>query len=250
MEMIPEAVFEAIKYIIPRKKAGVGRPEMCPQRALNAMWYVIKTGCQWSMLPKELGCSSTVHGKFIQWCRSGVMKKIMDSARKIYEKNNPENNWYAIDSSSKKAPFARFGGKNPTDRAKRGIKHVIIVDRKGSPIYVDVAPANTHDSKLFEPILAQIKKKKKARIMAADSAFDVRRLYVKCKEKNIALIATPNPRRKKDVHRFNVPHRWVVEQAFGILSWLRGLKTCWAKTIESSLGFLQLACSIRLLKRV
>ncbi len=248
--MIPEAVLDAIEHILPRKKTRIGRPEMCPRRALNAMWYVIKTGCQWSMLPNELGCSSTVHGKFIQWCRSGVMKKVMDSARKIYEKNNPENNWYAIDSSSKKAPFARFGGRNPTDRAKRGIKQVIIVDRKGTPIYVDIAPANTHDSKLFEPILAQVKRKRKVRIIAADSAFDVRRLYIKCKEKNIALIATPNPRRRKDVHRFNVPHRWIVEQAFGILSWLRGLKICWAKTIESSLGFLQLACSIRLLKTI
>lgn len=248
--MIPEAFLDAIEHVFPRKKTRIGRPEMCPRRALNAMWYVLKTGCQWSMLPNELGCSSTVHGKFIQWCRSGVMKKIMDSARKIYEKNNSENNWYAIDSSSKKAPFARFGGKNPTDRAKRGIKHVIIVDRKGNSIYVDVAPANTHDSKLFEPILAQIKKKKKVRIMAADSAFDVKRLYVKCKEKNIALVATPNQRRKKNVHKFNVPHRWVVERAFGILSWLRGLKICWAKTIESSLGFLQLACSIRLLKMI
>jgi transposase len=248
--MIPEAFLDAIEHVFPRKKTRIGRPEMCPRRALNAMWYVLKTGCQWSMLPNELGCSSTVHGKFIQWCRSGVMKKIMDSARKIYEKNNSENNWYAIDSSSKKAPFARFGGKNPTDRAKRGIKHVIIVDRKGNSIYVDVAPANTHDSKLFEPILAQIKKKKKVRIMAADSAFDVKRLYVKCKEKNIALVATPNQRRKKNVHKFNVPHRWVVERAFGILSWLRGLKICWAKTIESSLGFLQLACSIRLFKMI
>ena len=248
--MIPEAVLDAIEHIFPRKKTRIGRPQMCPRRALNAMWYVLKTGCQWSMLPNELGCSSTVHGKFIQWCRSGVMKKIMDSARKVYEEKNSENNWYAIDSSSKKAPFARFGGKNPTDRAKRGIKHVIIVDRKGNSIYVDVAPANTHDSKLFEPILAQIKKKKKVRIMAADSAFDVKRLYAKCKEKNIALIATPNQRRKKNVHKFNVPHRWVVERAFGILSWLRGLKICWAKTIESSLGFLQLAFSIRLFKMI
>jgi len=70
--------------------------------------------------------------------------------------------------------------------------------------------------------------------MSADSAFDVKRLYAKCKEKNIALMATPNPRRRKGIHRFNVPHRWIVERAFRILSWLRGLKTCWAKTMESS----------------
>ena len=111
MEMIPEAIFEAIHHLLPRKKTKVGRPAMCPQKALNAMWYVLKTGCQWSMLPQELGCSSTVHGKFLDWCRSGIMQKIMDVSRELYEKNNQENNWYAIDSSSKKAPFAQFGGK-------------------------------------------------------------------------------------------------------------------------------------------
>lgn len=250
MEMIPEAIFEAINPLLPRKKTKVGRPEMCPWKAVNAIWYVMKTGCQWSMLPKELGKSSTVHGKFLSWCRSGIMQKIMDSSRELYEKKDSENNWYAIDSSSKKAPFARFGGKSPTDRAKRGIKQVIAVDRKGGPVYVHVAAANTHDSKLLEPLLHQFKKKKKVRILAADSAFDVKRLYKKSKEKNIALIATPNRRRKKDVHIFKIPHRWIVEQTFGVLSWFRGLKICWAKTIESSLGFLQLACSVRLLTMI
>jgi transposase len=115
MEIIPEAILDAIITMLPRKKTKVGRPEMCPRRAINAIWYVMKTGCQWSMLPNELGCSSTVHGKFIQWCRSGVIEKIMDFTRKVYEENNLENNWYAIDSSFKKAPFADFGGKNPTD---------------------------------------------------------------------------------------------------------------------------------------
>jgi putative transposase len=247
MEILPEAILDAIITMLPRKKTKVGRPEMCPRRAINAIWYVMKTGCQWSMLPNELGCSSTVHGKFIQWCKSGVIEKIMDFTRKVYEENNLENNWYVIDSSFKKAPFADFGGKNPTDRAKRGIKHIIVVDRKGAPVRVNVAAANIHDSKLYEPMLHQFEKSKTILIMAADSAFDARRLYKKSKEKNIALIASPNKRRKKDVHKFNIPHRWIVEQTFGILSWFRGLKTCWAKTRESSLGFLQLACSIRLL---
>ncbi len=161
-------------------------------------------------------------------------------------KNSQENNWYAIDSSSKKAPFAKFGGKNPTDRAKRGIKHVIVIDRKGAPIYADIAAANRHDSQLFESMLKKFKKTKKIMIMAADSAFDVERFYKKSKKKNIALIASPNPRRKKCIQKFNVPYRWKVEQSISHLSWFRGLKICWAKTKESGLAFLQLGCSIRL----
>ena len=91
-----------------------------------------------------------------------------------------------------------------------------------------------------------MKRSKNIRIIAADSAFDVKRFYVQCKEKNLALIASPNPRRKKEVHKFSVPHRWIVEQTFGILSWFRGIKICWSKTFESALAMHQIACSLRL----
>jgi transposase len=245
---IPDSIWEAIKDIIPTKNSKVGRPEMCPKKALSGIMYVLKTGCQWALLPKEYGCATTVHGKFMTWCRLGIMEKIMQRAREFYRKRNCKNNWFAFDATSKKAPFAYFGGKNPTDRAKRGIKHAILVDRKGAPLFVNIAPANVHDSQLFEPTLNNLRKSKNIRIIAADSAFDVKDLYLKSKRKNIALIASPNPRRKKDVYKFNVPHRWIVEQVFGILSWFRGLKTCWSKTLESALGFLQIACSLRLFK--
>ena len=67
---------------------------------------------------------------------------------------------------------------------------------------------------------------KKIKILAADSAFHVRSLYNMCKNKNTALIAAPNARRCRKIHKFTVPHRWIVEQTFGILSWFRGLKIC------------------------
>ena len=112
----------------------------------------------------------------------------------------------------------------------------------------NVSPANRHDSKLLNPVIDMMRKSKQIRIIAADSAFDVKKLYALCKEKNIALVASPNKRRKKEIHKFNVPYRWIVEQTFGILSWFRGIKICWAKTREASLSFLQIACSLRLFR--
>lgn len=247
---IPDSMWDAIKDVIPMKTTKVGRPEACPQKTLEGILYVLTTGCQWRFLPKEYGKPTTIHGKYMKWCRLGVMGHILQIARNFYRRRHSKNKWFAIDTTLKKAPFASFGGKNPTDRAKRGIKHVVIVDRKGAPLFVNVAPANVHDSKLYEPAIAQIRKSKNIRIMVADSAFDVKRLYMKSKGKNIALIASPHSRRKKNVHKFKVPHRWISEQTFGILSWQRGLKTCWAKTLESSLGFLQFGCALRLFKMV
>lgn len=79
-------------------------------------------------------------------------------------------------TSSKKSSLAHFGGKNPTDRAKQGIKHVLLVDRKGAPLQVKIAAANIHDSKLLPPILKHIRASKKILILAANSAFDVKNL--------------------------------------------------------------------------
>ena len=248
MKHIPEELWCEIEKIIPQKETAVGRPELDRRKALDGIIYILHSGTKWDYLPEKYGCTTTVHGKFMKWTRAGIFRKIMTKAREYYRRRNSKNNWYAFDTISRKAPFAKFGGKNPTDRAKRGIKHLVIVDRKGAPLFVDVAPANRHDAKLLESVTNQMRKSKQMRILAADSAFDVERLRSICKVKNIALVAVPNRRRRKNIHVFQVPHRWIIEQTFGILSWYRGLKTCWAKTRESALSFLQIACSLRLFR--
>ena len=111
----------------------------------------------------------------MKWCRAGIFEKMIVRAREYYRRRNSKNIWYAFDATSKKAPFAKFSGKNPTDRAKRGIKHAVLVDRKGAPLYVTVAPANIHDSKIFKPIISKFRKVKKTRIVTADSAFDAKK---------------------------------------------------------------------------
>lgn len=143
----------------------------------------------------------------MKWSRTGIFEKLLIKAREYYRRRNSKNNWYAFDTISRKAPFAKFGGKNPTDRAKRGIKHVVMVDRKGAPLFVDVAPANRHDAKLLKSITNQMRKSKQIRILAADSAFDVEKLRSEYKAKNIALVAVPNGGRRKDIHVFQVLHR-------------------------------------------
>jgi len=248
MKSIPDLVWNEIKILLPKKEHPAGRPEIDNRKALNGIIFILHTGAQWNMLPEKYGNYKTVHGKFIKWCRFGVFQKIMLKAREFYRRRNGSSNWFAFDVMIKKAPFANFAGKNPTDRAKHGIKYSLLTDRKGAPLFFDIAPANVHDSKLFIPVLSHLKKSKNLRIVAADSAFDAQYLYSYCQTKNLALIATPNKRRKKDIHVFKVPHRWVIEQTFGCLSWFRGIKICWSKTIDAALGIAQIAFSLRLFK--
>jgi len=96
---------------------------------------------------------------------------------------------------------------------------------------------------LYKKIAAQ---DGKILILAADSAFDVTRLRKLCAARNIELITSSNPRRNNNTPVTHVLHRWLVERAFGWLSWYRGIKICWAKSRQSHLAFLNLVIAIQL----
>jgi transposase len=246
-QIISDELWHVIQNCIPVRKSKVGRPHTDCRQVLNGIAYVLRNGIYWHHMPKEFGKPSTIHGIFMKWTRAGIFEAMYNQIRSAYQIQSSDNNWYAIDTSSKKAPFAntKFAGNNPTDRSKKGIKQGFIVDRKGIPVMLLLAPANIHDSNLLEPLLQEWAWQEVIRILAADAAFDVKKLRTLCKKKNIALIAVTNPRRNKKLQKTKVPYRWVVERTIGWLSWYRGLKTCWAKLLESHLSFLQLACSIQ-----
>ena len=251
-EMISDFMWNEIKDIIPNKKSKFGRPETPSRKVLNGVFYVLKTGVSWKYLPREFGAPSTIHGRFRKWLKAGTFEKIMDIATHYYAKNIPEPiRWIATDTSSCKAPFACWAGKNPTDRGKLGIKKSIVVDFYGMPLAVCVGPANQHDSKFLEKTIDKLSclKFDFPVIIAADSAYDSKRLRLLCRKRNICLLAATNMRRNKNKERYFPSGRWVVERTFGWLAWYRGLKTCWTKTKESFEAFLLLASSVQLFKK-
>ena len=245
-----EMLYSHFKKHIPERKSRFGRPESCNNSAFMGIMHILITGSQWKYLPINYGSKSAVHRKFMKWIKMGVFTEFFESLKKQYLKKQEITNWSAIDTSHKKAPFGKFAGKNPTDRSKRGVKFVLVVDRKGVPLLLDVAASNTHDSKLFIPILEHIEPFERTMIIAADGAFDDQKLRDFAKTKNIILLASTNPRRNKNRHIERPRHRWIIERTFGIFSWFRGIRTCYNKSKESYLSFLQIVSAIRLLKEV
>ena len=49
---------------------------MDDRKAMTAILYVLRTGCQWRALPRSLGAATTVHDRFQQWVEGGVFKKM------------------------------------------------------------------------------------------------------------------------------------------------------------------------------
>jgi len=57
---------------------GYGNRAIHTRRALvNAIFYWIKTGCQWRMLPKEMPPWKTVYGYFSRLCKKGIWQKVL-----------------------------------------------------------------------------------------------------------------------------------------------------------------------------
>lgn len=109
--LLPDEVWERVHPVIPaeRPKPRGGRPRMDNRQALNAIFYVLRTGCQWNAIPRSLGASSTVHDRFSEWVAAGVFERLWEEGLKQYaEEVGIEWEWNAMDGAMVKAPL---GGK-------------------------------------------------------------------------------------------------------------------------------------------
>lgn len=65
-----------IEPMIPPAKRGGRRREVNVREVLNAIFYVLSTGCQWQALPKDLPPKSTAHAYFMLWDWDGTLERI------------------------------------------------------------------------------------------------------------------------------------------------------------------------------
>jgi len=94
--------------LLPDKKPNntIGRPVVPFRKVMDGILYVLRTGCQWKMLPKEYGSGSTCHRRFQQWVQLDIFKKIWMKLLEEYDdKRGIKLDWQSIDSISIKSPL-------------------------------------------------------------------------------------------------------------------------------------------------
>jgi transposase len=105
---IPDELWDEIKNILPKEKLlkTVGRPIVRYRKVIDGILYILRTGCQWKMLPKEYGSGSTCHRRFQEWNSLNIFKKIWIKLLKTYDDLIGINwTWQSIDSISIKSPL-------------------------------------------------------------------------------------------------------------------------------------------------
>ena len=104
--------------LIPPAKRGGRRRGIDVREVLNAIFYVLSTGCQWKALPKDLPPKSTAHAYFMLWDWDGTLERIHHTlyvATREREGREASPTAAIIDSQSAKA--AQKGALRSTRRA-------------------------------------------------------------------------------------------------------------------------------------
>lgn len=68
--------WSVIAVLIPQRRPGPGRPRADDRRTLNAIMYILKTGCAWQDLLAEYGSSTTCWRRLSQWSEDGTWELI------------------------------------------------------------------------------------------------------------------------------------------------------------------------------
>jgi putative transposase len=138
-----------IEPFLPRPQP-MGRPPADLREVISGILYLVRTGCQWRMLPKDFPPWSTVHTWYRRWRLDGTWERIHEALRQQARRHQgrpPSPRSSAADSQSVKT--AGQGGERGFDNGKKvqGRKRHLWVDSLGLLLAVLVTAADVHDAR-------------------------------------------------------------------------------------------------------
>ena len=233
-----------------------GRPQEWPMREIaNALLYLLRTGCQWRMLPHDLPPWQTVYYHYRKWRMNRLWEKINRLlCREVRQQAGREATPSAaiVDAQSVKTTLVK--GERGFDAGKRvnGRKRHIVVDTMGLLLLVLVTTGNVQDKPGGKQLLSQLYQRlhlPRLKLLWADAGYRGQPFadWVKTSFGWVWEVV----KRNDDLKGFHVlPRRWVVERTFGWLNNYRRLSKDYEELPNTSESLIYLAMSHLMLRRL
>ena len=244
--------WQLLRQLLP-KRSRLGRRPIDRRRIINAILYVVRTGCQWRMLPQNFPNWSTVYNVFWRWRNDGTWQKIHDAlrakARKAAGKKSTPT-VAIVDSQSVRT--AEGGEERGYDAAKKitGRKRHVAVDTLGLLLAVVVHAADWQDQDGAEWVLDKLGGQfQRIKVIFGDVAYGRGGLPGWVKDTFGWILQTVL--RPVGVQGFVVlPKRWIVERTFAWLARHRRHSKDYEKTTASSEAITYIAMISLMSKRL
>jgi len=253
---VTDEEWELIKPQIAPAKRGGRKRAVDEREIVNAIMYVLSTGCQWRALPKDFPPRSTVWHYLDLWSYDGTLERIHHELYvKCREKAGREASPTAAIVDSQSVKSAEKGGAQidaagyDAGKKVKGKKRHILVDTLGLLLRVIVHPADIQDRDggilLLSTLFGLFPFLKK---LFADGGYQGPQ-FEQAVTKILPELHVEIVKRSDQAKGFKIlPKRWVVERTFAWLSRCRRLAKDFENLTRIALAFVKLA-SIRFMLR-
>ena len=238
-----------VKYYSKKKS---GRPlKLEIINIVKAIIYVLKTGSQWYMIPKEFGNYSSIKKHYLKYVKDGTLNELWYNKLNeyTYKRKGKMNNMLMDCTLIKSVAGHDMIGRNPCDRGRMGTKLSFLTDDKGIPLSVAVNGANVSDHKMMSDTFANLKIKKKTKTnLYCDKGYSNKNAKRIANENNYNLVCENKKNAKNKLFRkrkHSVNHiRYAIEAGIGWVKKFKRLTLRYNNKIVSYMGFIMIAFSI------
>jgi putative transposase len=250
---VTDAQWALIEPHIPASTGG--RPRKTDMRdVVDAILYILRTGCQWRYLPIDFPPQSTVWRYFNRWRHDGTLDRIHDRLRrKVRTMEKPYHPRTSARVDSQSVDTTSGGEQRGRDNFQNvdGRKRHLVVDSLGLLLAVLVTAADVDDARAATELFARLDGQPMGKVV---------RMYADAKYHNFTLSewVEANARWELSIVRrpegsegwVRLPIRWTVERTFAWLGQCRRLTKEREKSVRSSEAFIKLAMIHLMLNRI
>jgi transposase len=226
-----------IEPLLPPARSGGpkgGRPPAPRRDVVDAICYLVRTGCSWRQLPGDFPPWRTVYGYFAAWKADGTLARLHDSLRdqiRAVEQRAAEPTAGIVDAQVVRGADTVGAENRGYDAAKKtnGRKRHVVVDTLGLLLVVIVTAASTQDRDGGRLVVERVLGAHPGlRLVWADAGYAGRLVAW---ARNTAGLIIDIVRRRDGQRGFEVlPRRWVVERTFAWIMKCRRLSADYERT--------------------